>query len=358
MNFFGKSNRNTRNGKPSTSNVNSKTVRNGGLAATKRSKLHVSFYDRMYKQEFDVYKKIFLDWAGIPKDDPNFLRFRKVYGMKRKGGDSNLRVLKSFVMSGRSPEMLSMLSQMSSEQVNSLLRNMIKCSGGMNEKPEIKEIQQLLTPENGNVDVGKIERLVSSSRLLQNQESVVASSVGGFMGVRDMGMTNHSRNVASAVKHMSGDTFYRFMVLLNTFEAPYYMQYVSNVANSIGKTLNTPKLYLDERFLKLFQIPNNQSGKMPPPTMDLSKQNTNNVTITNVQTKDIQNQIRHHANNATNVAKNAVNNYTKKFGMSFFGGKRHRKRTLKKSKHTKKHTKKSKHTKKHTKRRNNKSKKH
>jgi hypothetical protein len=357
MNFFGKSNRNTRDGKPSTSNVNSKTVRNGGLAATKRSKLHVSFYDRMYKQEFDVYKKIFLDWAGIPKDDPNFLRFRKVYGMKRKGGDSNLRVLKSFVMSGRSPEMLSMLSQMSSEQVNSLLRNMIKCSGGMNEKPEIKEIQQLVTPENGNVDVGKIERLVSSSGLLQNQESVVASSVGGFMGVRDMGMTNHSRNVASAVKHMSGDTFYRFMVLLNTFEAPYYMQYVSNVANTIGKTLNTPKLYLDERFLKLFQIPNNQSGKMPPPTMDLNKQQNTNLKPKNIQTQ-IQERITHHANNATNAAKNAVNNYTKKFGMGFFGGKRHRKRTLKKSKHTKKHTKKSKHTKKHTKRRNNKSKKH
>ena len=355
MNYFRTNSGNTRDGNPSTSNVNSKTLRNASLASTKRSKLHVSFYDRMYKQEFDVYKRIFLDWAGIPKDDPNFLRFRKVYGMKRKGGDSNLRVLKSFVMSGRSPEMLSMLSQMSSEQVNSLLGNMIKCSGGLNEKPEIKEIQQLVTPENGNVDVGKIEKLVFSSGLLQNQQTLVASSVGGFMGVRNMGMTNHSRNVASALKHMNGDTFYRFMVLLNTFEAPYYMQYVSNVANSIGKTINKPKLYLDERFLNLFQIPNNQSGKMPPPTMDFSKQqNTNNGEITNVQTKDIQNQITHHANNATNAAKNAVNKYFS----GFFGGKRHRKRTLKKSKHTKKHTKKSKHTKKHTKRRNNKSKKH
>jgi hypothetical protein len=151
---------------------------------------------------------------------------------------------------------------------------------------------------------------------------------------------------------MSGDTFYRFMVLLNTFEAPYYMQYVSNVANSIGKTLNTPKLYLDERFLKLFQIPNNQSGKMPPPTMDLNKQQN-----TNLKPKNIQERMTHHANNATNAAKNAVNKYAP-FGMKLFGGKRHRKRTLKKSKHTKKHTKKSKHTKKHTKRRNNKSKKH
>ena len=350
MNFFGKSSGNTRDGNPSTSNVNSNTLRNASLASTKRSKLHVSFYDRMYKQEFDVYKRIFLDWAGIPKDDPNFLRFRKVYGMKRKGGDSNLRVLKSFVMSGRSPEMLSMLSQMTSEQVNSLLGNMIKCSGGLNEKPEIKEIQQLVTPENGNVDVGKIEELVFSSGLLQNQETVVASSVGGFMGVRNMGMTNHSRNVASALKHMNGDTFYRFMVLLNTFEAPYYMQYVSNVANSIGKTINKPKLYLDERFLNLFQIPNNQSGKMPPPTMDLSKQqNTNNGAITNHKPQNIQTQIQtemtKHANNATNAAKDAVN---KSFGMNLFGGKRHRKRTLKKSKHTKKHTK----------RRNNKSKKH